>query len=301
MSKRKGLELNKHWRKHLMLLPGIVLVFIFSYIPMVGIVMAFQDYDPTLGYFGSEWVNWENFEVLFALPNMKDVILNTLRISVVKLVTVLAFSVLFALFLNEVRSKTLRMLIQSLVLFPFFISWVVLASIIKDLASSEGIINQAVLALTGDTIPFLTDSRWFDVLLVVTNIWKDFGYNAVIIMATLSSIDPALYEAATIDGAGRMQRMLHVSLPGVKGTILLLFILALGNVLSAGFDQVYNLYNSTVMDSADIIDTYVYRIGVMGGQYGLGTAVGLFKSVVGMILLITSYKAADKFAGYRVF
>ncbi len=301
MKKRKGLQLQLHWRKHLMLLPGIVLIFIFSYIPMVGIVMAFQDYDPTLGYFGSEWVKWENFEVLFALPDMGSVILNTLRISVVKLVTVLIFSVVFALFLNEVRSKNLRMLIQSLVLFPFFISWVVLASIIKDLASSEGIINQAVLTLTGQTIPFLTDSGWFEVLLVVTNIWKDFGYNAVIIMATLSSIDPALYEAATIDGAGRMQRMLHVSLPGIKGTILLLFILALGNVLSAGFDQVYNLYNTMVMDSADIIDTYVYRIGVLGGQYGLGTAVGLFKSVVGMILLISSYKAADKYAGYRIF
>lgn len=298
---RFRLDLRKNWQKHLMLLPMVIILFVFSYIPMVGIVMAFQNYVPSKGYFGSQWAGWQWFKYMFSMQDFKQVVWNTLYLSILKLVTGIGCSVLFALMLNEMRIKWLRSLIQSFALFPFFVSWVVLADIVKDMASSEGIINQLILSLTGRTIPFLTDSGWFTVLLVISNIWKEVGYNAIIIMAALTAIDPALYEAATIDGAGRFQKIRYITLPGIRNIVMVLFILALGGVMSAGFDQIYNLYNTTVMGTADVIDTYVYRMGINGGLYSLGTAVGLFKSVVGTVLLVLSYKAADKWAGYRIF
>ena len=298
---RFRLDLRKNWQKHLMLLPMVIILFVFSYIPMVGIVMAFQNYVPSKGYFGSQWAGWQWFKYMFSMQDFKQVVWNTLYLSILKLVTGIGCSVLFALMLNEMRIKWLRSLIQSFALFPFFVSWVVLADIVKDMASSEGIINQLILSLTGRTIPFLTDSGWFTVLLVISNIWKEVGYNAIIIMAALTAIDPALYEAATIDGAGRFQKIRYITLPGIRNIVMVLFILALGGVMSAGFDQIYNLYNTTVLGTADVIDTYVYRMGINGGLYSLGTAVGLFKSVVGTVLLVLSYKAADKWAGYRIF
>ena len=298
---RFRLDLRRNWQKHLMLLPMVVILFVFSYIPMVGIVMAFQNYVPSKGYFGSQWAGLQWFRYMFSMQNFKQVVWNTLYLSILKLVTGIGCSVIFALMLNEMRIKWLRSLIQSFALFPFFVSWVVLADIVKDMASSEGIINQVILALTGKTVPFLTDGGWFTVLLVISNIWKEVGYNAIIIMAALTAIDPALYEAATIDGAGRFQKIRYITLPGIRNIVMVLFILALGGVMSAGFDQIYNLYNTTVMETADVIDTYVYRMGINGGLYSLGTAVGLFKSVVGTILLVLSYKAADKWAGYRIF
>lgn len=299
--RRKGLELRRNWQKHLMMLPVLLILGIFSYIPMTGIVMAFQNYLPNKGYFGSPWAGLQWFRYMFSMQNFKQVVWNTLFLSLLKLGTGLLCSVIFALMLNELQIKWLKSMIQSFALFPFFVSWVVLADIVNDMASSEGIINRAIQALTGRTLPFLTDGRWFTVLLVISNIWKEVGYNAIIIMAALTAIDPTLYEAATIDGAGRFQKLRYITLPGIRNIVMVLLILALGGVMSAGFDQIYNLYNTTVMGSADIIDTYVFRMGVNGGLYSLGTAVGLFKSVVGAVLLVMAYRAADKWAGYRIF
>lgn len=279
----------------------VVILFIFCYIPMTGLVMAFQNYLPSKGYFGSPWTGLDWFRYMFSMQNFTSVVWNTLFLSLLKITTGLLFSVLFALLLNEIRAKWLRSGIQSMVLFPFFVSWVVLADIVKDMASEEGVINQVISSLTGHTIPFLINGNWFIVLLVVTNIWKEVGYNAIIVLATLTAIDPTLYEAATIDGASRMQKIRYVTLPGISQIVAMLLILALGGVMNGGFDQIYNLYNTTVMSATDIIDTYVYRVGVNGGLYSLGTAVGLFKSVVGAILLLLSYKAAEKWASYRIF
>ena len=295
------LQLRRHWQKHLMMVPVLVILGLFCYYPMAGIAIAFQNYLPGKGFFGSQWVGMQWFEYMFSMPNFKQVVWNTLFLSLLKLSTSLICSVVLALMLNEMQIRWLKSLIQSFALFPFFVSWVVLADIVKDIASNEGLINQIVYAITGQTIPFLTDNGWFTVLLVVSNIWKEVGYNAIIIMAALTAIDPTLYEAATLDGAGRFQKMRFITLPGIRNIVMVLLILALGNVMSAGFDQIYNLYNTTVMAGADIIDTYVYRMGVNGGLYSLGTAVGLFKSVVGTILLILAYRAADKYAGYRIF
>lgn len=293
--------MKKHWQKHIMMLPTVVILFIFSYIPMVGLVMAFQNYLPSNGYFGSEWTGLYWFKYMFNMGNFTSVIWNTLFISILKIFTVLLSSVIVALLLNEMVSKKLKMLIQSAILFPYFVSWVVLADIIKDIVAQDGIVNQIICALGGTEISFLTNEKWFVVLLIVTNIWKEVGYNAVIISATLATIDPALYESAEIDGASRLQKIRYITVPAIATTVAMLLILALGGVLNGGFDQIYNLYNTTVYSSADIIDTYVYRMGINRGMYSLGTAVGFFKSVIGAILLVLSYKAADKYAGYRIF
>lgn len=293
--------MKKHWQKHIMMLPSVVILLIFSYVPMVGLVMAFQNYLPSNGYFGSEWTGLYWFKYMFNMGNFTSVVWNTLFISLLKIFTALLASVIVALLLNEMVSKRLKMLIQSAILFPYFVSWVVLADIVKDIVAQDGIVNQIICALGGTEISFLTDEKWFVVLLVVTNIWKEVGYNAVIISATLATIDPALYEAADIDGASRMQKMRYITIPAISTTVAMLLILALGGVLNGGFDQIYNLYNTTVLSSADIIDTYVYRMGINRGMYSLGTAVGFFKSVIGAILLVLSYKAADKYAGYKIF
>ena len=303
MKKRGGLanHFRRHWQKHLMMLPLLIILSIFNYVPMAGIAMAFQNYMPNLGLFKSPWVGWQWFEFMFNMSNFTSVVWNTLYISLLKIITLQLSSLIFALMLNELRLRRTRSLIQGAAIFPNFLSWVICAGIIKDIVAQEGMINQVIFALTGSTVSFLTDEGWFTVLLVVSNIWKDAGYNAVVIMAALAGIDPNLYEAADIDGATRFQKMRYVTIPGVSHIVVLLTILALGGVMNGGFDQIWNLYNSTVRSSAEIIDTFVYRKGIGSGMYSLGTAVGLFKSVVGVILLVVSHWSAKKFAGYQVF
>lgn len=284
-----------------MLLPMLIILTIFNYVPMAGILMAFQNYSPSLGIAKSPWVGWQWFEFMFNMSNFSSVVWNTLYISLLKIFTLQAASLIFALLLNELRLRRTRSLIQGAAIFPNFLSWVICAGIIKDIVAQEGMLNQVIFALTGSTVSFLTDESWFRVLLVISNIWKDAGYNAVVIMAALAGIDPSLYEAADIDGATRFQKMRFVTIPGVSHIVVLLTILALGGVMNGGFDQIWNLYNATVRSSAEIIDTFVYRKGIGSGMYSLGTAVGLFKSVVGVVLLTISHWAAKKFAGYQVF
>lgn len=294
-------HLRRHWQKHLMMLPVLVILTIFNYVPMLGIVMAFQNYMPSLGVLRSPFVGMSWFDFMFNMSNFTTVVWNTLFISLLKIVTLQVSSVLFALMLNELRLRRTRSVIQGVAIFPNFLSWVICAGIIKDVVAQEGMLNQLIFAVSGNNISFLTNPTWFIVLLVVSNIWKDAGYNAVIIMAALAGIDPNLYEAADIDGASRMQKMRYVTLPGISQMVALLTILALGGVMNGGFDQIWNMYNATVRSSSEIIDTYVYRMGVGSGMYSLGTAVGLFKSVIGAILLLLSHSAARKYAGYQVF
>lgn len=294
-------HLRRHWQKHLMMLPVLVILTLFNYVPMLGIVMAFQNYMPSLGVFRSPFVGMAWFDFMFNMSNFTTVVWNTLFISLLKIVTLQLSSVIFALMLNELRLRRTRSAIQGAAIFPNFLSWVICAGIIKDVVAQEGMLNQLIFAVSGNNISFLTNPRWFIVLLVVSNIWKDAGYNAVIIMAALAGIDPNLYEAADIDGASRMQKMRYVTLPGISQMVALLTILALGGVMNGGFDQIWNMYNATVRSSSEIIDTYVYRMGVGSGMYSLGTAVGLFKSVIGAVLLLLSHSAARKYAGYQVF
>lgn len=286
---------------HIMLLPGMVFVAIFSLLPMFGIVMAFQNFVPVKGIFGSEWVGLKNFETLMLFPDVKNVIVNTVIIAVSKLILNIIVPVIFAVLLNEVRNRTLKRTMQTIVYLPYFLSWVILALMFQNIFSYTGMVNQLVQALGGEPVMYLISNDYFRPIVIFTDVWKNFGYGAVVYLATITGIDPQLYEAGEIDGANRWDKMIHITLPALKGTIILMATLSLGNVLNAGFDQIYNMYSPLVYETGVIIDTYVYRMGLEKLQYSMSTAVGLFKSVISFVLIVTSYKLADKFAGYRIF
>ncbi len=286
---------------HLMMLPGIVVLCIFSIVPMLGSVIAFQDFNPGLGFFRSEWVGLDNFRYLFELRDSRTIFFNTVFIALMKMAAHLIVPLLFALMLHELRFGRLKRWIQTIVYLPHFLSWVILSGIVIQLLSSEGPINQLIVALGGQSIMFLGDNNWFPYVIVASDTWKEFGFETIIYLAALTGISPDLYEAAEVDGASRMRKLIHVTLPGIATTVVLLATLSLGNILNAGFDQIFNLYNPLVYASGDIIDTYVYRVGLLNIQYGLGTAVGLMKSVVSFLLIVMSYWMASRFANYRVF
>ncbi len=286
---------------HIMLMPGIALLIAFSVVPMFGIAIAFQDFQPTLGIFRSEWIGWENFEYMFALPDSRSIFVNTLVIASLKIVFGMAAPFFFALLLHEVVSTKFKRIVQTIVYLPHFMSWVILSGILINLLSLEGVVNQVVQWFGGNPILFLQSNVWFRVVLVASDVWKEFGFNTIIYIAALTSINANLYEAAAIDGASRFGRLLYITIPGLLPTVILLATLGLGNVLNAGFEQILNLYNPIVYETGDIIDTYVYRAGLLEIQYGLATAVGLLKSVVSFLLIAVSYLLAARFANYRIF
>ncbi|EOS58474.1 ABC transporter permease [Paenibacillus barengoltzii] len=295
--------LNKLWRQrafHLMLIPGVVLVFIFSYLPFYGLIISFQDYNPGLG-FNSPWVGMENFHHVFQQPNFIRTIWNTLYMSIFKIIGGIVVPVIFALLLNEVAHTFIKRTFQTLVYLPNFLSWVIMAGIMIDILSSEGIVNSFLGLFGVGPISFLGSPAIFPWTMIVTDIWKGFGFGTVVYLAALTSIDPGLYEAAVMDGARRWKQTLYITLPLLAPTIVLMSVLSLSNVLNAGFDQIFNLYSPAVYESGDIIDTYVYRLGIQQAQYSVGTAVGLFKSVVSCVMVALSYFLADRVAGYRIF
>ena len=286
---------------HLLLAPGMILLFIFSIVPMFGLIMAFQKFVPARGIFRSEFVGWYNFQLMFTFPDVRTVFFNTIYIAVFKIFLGIIFPVAFALLLNEVRFSGFKRTVQTICYLPNFLSWVILAVMFSNIFSFNGIFNQIVLLFGDEPILFLASNTWFRPILIATDIWKGFGYGAIIYLAAITNIDLNLYEAADIDGASRMQKVWYVTLPGIKSTIVLMSTLALGNVLNAGFEQIFTMYSPIVYQTADIIDTYVYRMGLVKLQFSFGTAVGLLKSVVSFALIILSYKLADRFAGYRIF
>ena len=288
---------------HLMILPGLILVIIFSYVPMAGLVIAFQKFIPSKGMFGNQkWVGLKNFSYVFSLPGFTRAMGNTIVIAFWKILLGLAVPIAFALMLNEVQSQGFKKTVQTIVYLPYFMSWVILGGIFRDMLSpSDGIVNHLLNAITGKTYFFLGDNRLFQGTIIFTDIWKNFGYGAIVYLAAILGINPQLYEAAEIDGANRWQQTWHVTLPGMRMIIVLMTVLSLGNVLNAGFDQIFNLYSTSVYQTGDIIDTFVYRLGLLDAQYGPATAVGLFKSLVSVIFISVSYFLAYKFADYRIF
>jgi len=286
---------------HVMVLPGLALLFVFSYLPMVGIVIAFQDYLPSKGFFGSPWIGLDPYRVIFDIPDTWKVIRNTVVISVLKLFFGLITPVVTALLLNEIRIRWFKRSIQTLVFFPHFLSWVILGGIIIDVFSQNGAVNKLLGWFNLGPYFFMGDPALFRFVVVATDVWKDFGFSMIVFLAALTSIDPSLYESAMMDGANRWRQTLHITLPGIMPIVTLVAILNLGNILNAGFDQIFNLYNALVYETADIIDTYVYRIGLVNAQYGLATAMGLFKSAVGFVLIVISYYLAYRVANYRIF
>ncbi|AHM66801.1 ABC transporter permease [Paenibacillus polymyxa] len=294
-------SLQRTWPFHIMLLPAIIFLIVFSYIPMGGIVMAFQNYKPWLGITGSEWVGLDNFRFLFQREDSLQVVWNTLIIAVLKMFFNLLVPFVFAILLNEIRKVGLQRSIQTLVYLPHFLSWVILGGILIDLLATDGFMNRILGSIGIQPIFFLGDNNWFRFTVIVSDIWKEFGYNTIVFLAALAGINPSLYEASEMDGASRWRQTLHITVPSLIPMVVVVGTLALGNVLNAGFDQIFNLYNPLVYQKGDIIDTFVYRTALINGEMGFATAIGLFKSVISMILILISYRLAYKWAGYRIF
>lgn len=297
-SKRR---LKMDYPLYLMLIAPVVVLFIFNYIPMAGVSIAFMKYLPAKGFFGSKWVGFQNFRNLFNMPGFFDAVQNTLSISIWKISLNILVPVAFTILLNEMSHQRIKKTIQTFIYMPHFISWVLLAGIFAKLLSGSGMVNQFLGMLGIDSIIFMGDVKWFPFTLIMTNLWKEFGYATIVYLAAVSGVNQDLYEAASIDGAGHWKQMIHVTLPSITPTIILMSCLAVGNVLNAGFDQVYNMYSSAVYETGDILDTFVYRIAFGSGQYGISAAASLFKSVISGALILISYKAAYKLSGYRVF
>ena len=293
-------KLRNQAQYHLMLLPGVIITLIFCYIPLYGLIIAFEDYNPGLG-FASPWVGLDNFKFLFNQPNFVRTIWNTLYIAVFKLLLGIIVPVTFAVLLNEMISNKVKRVYQTLIYIPNFMSWVILAGVMMDLLGSDGAINILLGKLGIEAISFLGNAKVFPWTMIISDVLKGFGYGTIVYLAALTGIDPGLYESATLDGATRWQKIRYITVPLLKPTIVLMLVLALGGVLNAGFDQVFNLYSQVVYSTGDIIDTYVYRLGIQQAQYSIGAAVGLFKSLVSCILVCVSYYMADKLAGYKIF
>jgi putative aldouronate transport system permease protein len=287
---------------HLMILPGLLIIIVFGYIPMAGLSIAFQNFSPIAGFKNLNWVGLDNFRYLFDLPGFSQVVWNTVFISTMKIVSGLVIPVLVALLLNEVHKTGFKRTIQTVIYMPHFFSWVILAGIIVDVLSpSTGIVNMLLKAVGIDPIQFLASNEWFPYILVITDQWKEFGFGTIIYLAALTNIDKSLYEASVMDGAGRWKQTWHITLPGIRPIVILMVTLSLGNVLNGGFDQVFNLYNPLVYESGDILDTMIYRIGLQDAQYSVSTALGLIKSVVSFIFIGLGYFLAYRFANYRIF
>ena len=300
--KKKTGNFMKESPYHLMLLPGLILILIFNYGPMFGLVMAFQDYRPAKGFLKSEWVGLKYFERFFAYPDIENLVFNTVYIAVFKLILGIIVPVLLALFLNMVKNKLLNGFIQTITCLPYFLSWVILGGIFVNILSpSNGIVNEIIKLFGGEPLYFLGDNNLFPWTMIITGVWKTFGYSSIIYLASMSSIDPALYEAARVDGAGKMKQIIHVTLPGILPMVFVMGVLSLGNILNAGFDQIFNLYSPMVYESGDILDTFIYRLGIDDAQYSFSSAVGLVKSLISLIMVSIGYKLADRYGNYRVF
>ncbi|MBB6732099.1 sugar ABC transporter permease [Cohnella sp. CBP 2801] len=286
-----------------MILPAVLLVAIYSYGSMGGVIIAFQKFIPAKGLFGhQQWVGVQNFHTLFSMPNIGPVIRNTVVIALGKMIAGIIVPVAFALLLNEIRSRLAKRVFQTLVYLPHFLSWVILSGILINLLSpSEGFVNILLSKIGIQPIFFLGNAHAFPATMVVSDVWKTFGFGSVIYLAALAGINPALYEAAVIDGANRWKQTLHVTLPGLASIIVLMTVLGFANILNGGFDQIYNMYSPVVYSTGDILDTFVFRLGIEQAQYSLSTAAGLFKSGVSLIFIVASYYLADKFTGYKVF
>ncbi|HBP37874.1 MAG TPA: protein lplB [Clostridiales bacterium] len=287
---------------HLMLLPEVILVLIFCYIPMYGIVLAFQNFQPVKGLFGSqEWVGLSHFIYAFRIPDTLQIVKNTVFIASLKIILSLLVPIFFAILLNEVVSKPLKTTFQTIVYLPYFLSWVLLGGILIDILSLSGLINTLISSLGIKPVYFLGEPAVFPWTVILSDIWKNFGYGTIVYVAAITNINPELYEVAELDGANWRQRTWHITVPGIRAIVILMATLSIGGILNAGFEQIYMLYSPQVYSTGDIIDTFVYRMGLLGGQYSFSTAVGLMKSFVSFILIGITYYFSYKFNDYRIF
>ncbi|MFC4101348.1 ABC transporter permease [Paenibacillus xanthanilyticus] len=287
---------------YMMLLPGVLFFLIFKYVPMYGLLMAFQDYKPFTGFMNSPWVGFKHFERFFSEPQFGMLFRNTVILAIYNLVFFFPLPIILALMMNEVRHAKFKNFVQTLVYIPHFVSWVVVVGIFYMLFTTEnGIINELLDRLTGDKIAFLLEPEWFRTMIISQSIWKEVGWGTVIFLAALAGVDLQQYEAARIDGAGRWRQLWHITLPAIRSTIIILFILRLGNFLDSGFEQIFLMLTPTNREVGEVFDTYVYTKGMTQAQYSYSTAVGLFKSVVGLVLVLGANWLAKRFGEEGVY
>lgn len=296
---RSALRINKKWKMwndikrdkylYLLLLPGMLLLFLFRYAPMYGIIIAFQDYSIFQGIRGSDWVGFAQFERLFQSPDFYEIVRNTILISLYKMISFLICPIVLSLLINEIKNMVFKRLTQSVIYMPHFVSWVIFSGIIVAFLNPvDGMVNYIIKVFGGNPIDFLISSEYFRSILVISDLYKEVGWGTIIYLAAIAGVNPELYEAARIDGASKAKQMWHVTLPAIRPVIIILFILSLANILEAGFTQVFLLYSPIVYEVSDIIDTYVYRVGISEANYSYATAAGLFKSLVAMVLIVTA-------------
>lgn len=303
-NKRARTLIARNYQYYLLLLPAVTAVFLFDYIPLYGITVAFREYRFDTGIFAAPWDGWNNFAFFkrfFLWHNFWDLIRNTVVISGLKLLLGFPIPIIFALMLNELRNLRFKRVVQTISYLPHFISWVVVLTILNQFLAMDGLVNQSRRAAGLDAIFFLNQQKLFYPLVYFTAVWKNMGYSAIIYVAALATVDPALYEAAIVDGANRMARIWHISLPSILPTIVILFILRFAQILRAGWDQIYLLRMPGNISRSQIIDTYVIEIGLEGGQFGNATAVALFQSVIGLIMVLAVNKIAKKVSEVGLF
>jgi putative aldouronate transport system permease protein len=273
---------------YLMTLPGIIFMILFRYLPMGGLIIAFKNYSIRKGILGSAWVGLENFRFIFTKnPDFFNIVRNTLQINILELIFAFPFSIVLALFINEVRAKQLKKFIQSTVYLPYFVSWVVFAGIvIQFLSPDTGIVNKIIQIFGGQSIPFMQEEKYFKAIVVLSDIWKGAGWGTIMYLSALTGIDQEIYDASKIDGASRWQTMWYISIPGISDTIVVLLLLRIGAMMDVGFEQIYVLCKPILYSVGDVISTYVYRVGIGNAQFSMTAAIGLFQSVVGLILII---------------
>lgn len=287
---------------YLMLLPGVLYFFVFKYVPMYGVVIAFMDYKPYLGFSGSPWVGLEHFQRFFSEPQFWQLFRNTALLALYNLVFFFPLPIVLALLLNELRRERFKRFVQTMVYVPHFVSWVVVVGIFYLLFTTEGgLVNELIFLMTGQKIAFLLEAQWFRTMIVLQQIWKEAGWGTIIFLAALSGVDLQLYEAARIDGANRWHLLWHITLPAIRSTIIILLILRLGNFLDTGFEQIFLMLTSTNREVGEVFDTYVYLRGMTQAQYSYSTAVGLFKSVVGLLLVVGANSLARRFGEEGVY
>ncbi|GIP40897.1 protein LplB [Paenibacillus sp. J31TS4] len=294
-------RLHKDRALLLLALPGILYFLIYKYLPMFGLVIAFNDYSPFQGFFGSEWVGLGQFRKIFSDTEVLRVIWNTLFISFLQIVFAFPIPIVLALMLNAVRNQLYKRIIQTVVYLPHFLSWVVVIGICVLFLKSEGLINEILKSIGLPAIPFLTDPAYFKPLIVGQVIWKETGWGTIIFLAALAGVNPNLYEAAVMDGANRWRQTWHITLPSIRSTIIILLILRLGSVLDSGFEQIWLMLNPFNKDTGNVLDTFVYFKGIEQSDYSFATAVGLFKGVVGLILVMGANYLAKRFGEEGVY
>ncbi len=294
-------QVRKHYQIYLILIPAVVYYLVFHYLPMVGLTMAFREYKFNLGFIGSPWVGFKYFVAFFNFYDFWNILRNTVVISFFKLIVFFPFPIIFALMLTEVRSKIFKVVVQTASYLPHFVSWVVAVVVFQRFLSLDGLVNQVRMLLGHDVVFYMNDKEFFYPIMFFSHMWKTLGYSSIIYFAALSNVDMELYEAARIDGAGRLRQIIHISIPSIAPTIIMLFILSLANVLNAGWDQIYLLQSPGNASLSNIIDTYVIFEGFKRAQFGYATAVSLFQSVLGLVMVLMTNKVAKKISDIGIF